>query len=78
MTLYSIGYLDYITRVVEVNSGYISQLESEVKPLEKDKLAKSHDLRYIRDYVTISKIHNSLSNKATPLDLLDNSYLEQS
>jgi len=37
---------------------------------------KSHDFRYIRDYVTFSKIHDSLSNKATLLDLLDNNYLE--
>jgi hypothetical protein len=72
------GYLDYITRVVEVNSGHISQLESEVKPLEKDRLAKLYNLRYIQDYITSSKIHNLLSNKATLLDPLDDSYLERS
>ena len=75
---YSIEYLDYTTRVVQVNSGYISQLESEVEPLEKDKLAKLYDLGYIRDHVTLGKIHDSLSNKATLLDLLDDSYSEQS
>ena len=78
MTSYSMGYLDYTTRVVEVNSGHISQSENEVKPLEKDKLAKSHDFGYIRDHVTSGKIHDLLSNKATLLDLLDDSYLEQS
>jgi hypothetical protein len=36
----------------------------------------SHDYRYIRDYVTSGKIHTSLNNEATPLDLLDNSYSE--
>jgi hypothetical protein len=76
MTSYSIGYLDYTTRVVEVNSGYISQLESEVEPLEKDRLVKSHNLGHIQDYVTFSNIYDSLSNEATLLDLLDNSYLE--
>jgi len=78
MPSYSMEYLDYTTRVVEVNSGHISQLESEVKPSEKDKLAKSHDLGYVRDHVTLGKIHDSLSNKATLLDPLDNSYSEQS
>jgi hypothetical protein len=76
MTSHSMRYLDYTTRVVEVNSGYISQSESEVKPLEKDELAKSHNLGHVRDYMTSSKIHDLLSNEATPLDLLDNSYLE--
>jgi hypothetical protein len=70
------GYLDYTTRVVEVNSGYISQSESEVEPLEKDKLAKLYNLRYIRDYITFGNIHDSLSNKATLLDSLDDSYSE--
>jgi hypothetical protein len=70
------GYLDYTTRVVEVNSGHISQLKSEVKPLEKDKLVKSYNLRHIRDYITFSNIYDSLSNKATLLDPLDDSYLE--
>ena len=78
MTSYSIGYLDYTTRVIEVNSSYISQLKSEVKPLEKDKLVKLYNLRYIRDYVTFGNIHDSLSNEATLLDLLDDSYSEQS
>ena len=78
MTSHSIGYLDYTTRVVEVNSGYISQLESEVEPLEKDESAKSHDLGHVRDYMTSSKIHDLLSNEATLLDLLDDSYLEWS
>ena len=78
MPSYSIEYLDYTIRVIEVNSSYISQLESEVKPLEKDKLAKLYNLRYIRDYITFSKIYNLLSNKVTLLDLLDDSYLEQS
>jgi hypothetical protein len=78
MTSYSIGYLDYTIRVVEVNSGHISQLKSEVKPLEKDELAKLYNLGYIRDYITFSNIHDSLSNKATLLDSLDDSYLEQS
>ena len=78
MTSYSIGYLDYTTRVVEVNNSYISQLESEVKPLEKDELAKLYNLRYIRDYVTFGKIHDLLSNEVTSLDLLDDSYSEQS
>jgi len=45
--LYSIEYLDYTIRVVEVNSGHISQLESKVKPLEKNKLAKLYNLGYI-------------------------------
>jgi hypothetical protein len=76
MTSHSMGYPDYTTRVVEVNSSYISQSESEVEPLEKDESAKSHDLGHIRDYITSGKIHNSLSNKATLLDLLDNSYSE--
>jgi hypothetical protein len=76
ITSYSVGYLDYTTRVVEVNSSYISQLESEVKPLEKDRLAKSHDLGHIQDYITFGNIHDSLSNKATLLDLLDDSYSE--
>jgi hypothetical protein len=71
-----VGYLDYTTRVVEVNSSHISQSESEVEPLEKDESAKSHDLRHVRDHVTFSNIHDSLSNKATPLDPLDNSYSE--
>jgi hypothetical protein len=71
-----VGYLDYTTRVVEVNSGHISQSESEVEPLEKDELAKLYDLGHIRDHVTSSKIHDLLSNKATLLDLLDDSYLE--
>ena len=78
MTSYSIGYLDYTTRVVEVSSSHISQSESEVEPLEKDELTKSHDLGYVRDHVTSSKIHDLLSNKATLLDLLDDSYSEQS
>ena len=78
MPSYSIEYLDYTTRVVEVNSSYISQLESEVKPLEKDKLIKLYNYRYIRDYITFSKTYTSLNNKATLLDLLDNSYSEQS
>ena len=78
MTSYSVGYLDYTTRVVEVNSGYISQLESEVEPLEKDKLVKLYDLGYIRDYVTFGNIHDLLSNEATLLDPLDDSYSEQS
>jgi hypothetical protein len=78
MTSHSVGYLDYITRVVEVNSSYISQLESEVEPLEKDELAKSHDLGHVRDHVTFGNIHDSLSNEATLLDLLDDSYLEWS
>ena len=78
MPSYSIEYLDYIVRVVEVNSSYISQLESEVKYLEKDKLIKLYNLGYIRDYITFSKIHDLLSNKATLLDLLDNNYFEQS
>jgi hypothetical protein len=76
MTSHSIGYLDYTMRVVEVNSGYISQLESKVKPLEKDRLAKSYNLRYIRDYITFGNIHDSLSNEATLLDPLDDSYSE--
>jgi hypothetical protein len=46
--------------------------------LEKDRLAKSHDLGYVRDHVTFGNIHDSLSNKATLLDLLDDSYSEQS
>jgi hypothetical protein len=36
----------------------------------------SYDYGYIRDYITSSKIHASLNNKATPLDSLDNSYSE--
>ena len=78
MPLYSIEYLNYTIRVIEVNSSYISQLESEVKPLEKNKLIKLYYLRYIRDYIIFGKIYDLLSNKATLLDLLDNSYLEQS
>ena len=78
MLSYSIEYLDYITRVVEVNSNYISQLKSEIKPLEKNKLVKLYYLKYIRDYIIFSKIHDLLNNEATLLDLLDNSYLEQS
>jgi len=73
---YSIEYLDYTTRIVEVNSSHISQSESEVEPLEKDESAKSHDLGHVRDHVTLGKIHDSLSNEATLLDLLDNSYSE--
>jgi hypothetical protein len=76
MTSHSIGYLDYTIRVVEVNSSYISQSESKVEPLEKDELAKSHNLGYVRDHVTSGKIHDSLSNKATLLDPLDDSYSE--
>ena len=71
-------YLGYTIRVVEVNSSYISQLKSEVKPLEKDKLIKLYNLRYIRDYIIFSKIYDLFSNKATLLDSLDNSYLKQS
>jgi hypothetical protein len=36
----------------------------------------SYNYRYIRDYITSSKTHASLSNKTTPLDLLDDSYSE--
>jgi ribosomal protein L19E len=39
---------------------------------------KSHDLGHIQDHVTSGKIHDSLSNEATPLDPLDDSYSEQS
>jgi hypothetical protein len=76
MPSYSIEYLDNTMRVIEVNSGYLSRLESEVKPLEKDKLAKLYNYKYIRDYVTFSKTHALLSNKVTLLDLLDDSYLK--
>jgi hypothetical protein len=76
MTSHSMGYLDYTIRVVEVNSGHISQLESEVEPLEKDRSVKSHNLGHVRDHVTFGNIHDSLSNEATLLDPLDDSYSE--
>ena len=72
----SIGYLDNTTRVIEINSRSILGLESKVKPLEKDKLIKLLNYRYIRDYITFSKIYTLFKDKATLLDLLDNSYLE--
>jgi hypothetical protein len=37
---------------------------------------KLYDLGYIQDYVTFGNIHDLLSNKATLLDLLDDSYSE--
>ena len=78
MPLYSIEYLDNTIYIVEVNSKYISQSKSNFKLLEKDKLVKLYNYRYIQDYVTFSKTYTLLNNKATLLDLLDNSYLEQS
>jgi ribosomal protein L19E len=38
----------------------------------------SHDHGHVRDHVTSGKIHDLLSNKATPLDPLDDSYSERS
>jgi hypothetical protein len=44
--------------------------------LKKDKSIKLYNYRYIRDYITFNKTDALLKNKATLLDLLNDSYLE--
>ena len=76
ITSNSIKYLSNTIYIVEVNSRSISQSRSDSKLLEKVKSIKLYNYEYVRDYITFSKTNTLLYNKATLLDLLDNSYLE--